>query len=227
MWRKMKKKMIKSSLSQGILSLLVVFYLIIVRWTCRFRIHGLEHVRPYWREGKPVIIVFWHGRIALAPFAWDSSVPFLMLISPHSDGQLIARIIRFFGLKTLFGSSSHDGGPKILRQVIQQLRQGVSIGITPDGPRGPRHIPKAGVFLAAYTAQCDVIPLSFATSHYKQLSSWDRFFLPLPLGRGHAVYGAPILAPQCRSDQRLFLAQISQSLQESTERAQALCGEQQ
>ena len=53
------------------------------------------------------------------------------------------------GWKILRGSSSR-GGSRIFIEIVKILRQpSTLIGITPDGPRGPEKIPKAGVIKAA------------------------------------------------------------------------------
>jgi lysophospholipid acyltransferase (LPLAT)-like uncharacterized protein len=41
------------------------------------------------------------------------------------------------GLSVVTGSSS-KGGAHALREMIRLLKRGFRIGITPDGPRGPR-----------------------------------------------------------------------------------------
>lgn len=217
--KSIKKKILRSFFFQTLIGALVAFYLLIVRWTCALKTHGKENIRPYWNGTKPLIVVFWHNRMALAPFAWQSHRPFFMLISPHDDGQLISKVIGFFGLKTVFGSSSHHQGAKSLALLIRHLKQGHCVGITPDGPRGPLHSVKAGVFMAAYKAGADVVALSFATSRHKELSSWDRFYIPLPFGKGHLVISKPIAAPCDMADKEAFLCEVEKALQEVTQQA--------
>ncbi len=215
--KSLKKKFIRSSFFKGLVSAVMALYLIGVKWTSRLKIHGIEHFHPYWTSKKPLIVIFWHDRMALAPFAWKSARPFFMLISPHEDGQLISRVIQFFGLKTLFGSSSHSQGAKSLALLIRHLNQGHCVGITPDGPRGPRHVVKPGVFMAAYKAKADVIALSFTTSRYKELSSWDRFCIPLPFGRAHMVISKPIKAPTSLDEKETFLSLAQHALDNVTQ----------
>jgi lysophospholipid acyltransferase (LPLAT)-like uncharacterized protein len=42
---------------------------------------------------KPVILCFWHGRLLMVAYVWRSVMPFSMLISAHTDGELIARTV--------------------------------------------------------------------------------------------------------------------------------------
>jgi lysophospholipid acyltransferase (LPLAT)-like uncharacterized protein len=217
--KSIKKKIIRSLFFKTLISALVAFYLILVKWTCRLKVHGIENFHPYWNNKKPLIVVFWHNRMALAPFAWKSSRPFFMLISPHEDGLLISKVIGFFGLKTVFGSSSHHQGPKSLALLIRHLNQGHCVGITPDGPRGPLHVVKPGVFMAAYKAGADVVALSFASSRHKELSSWDRFYIPLPFGKGHLVIGHPVPAPRHCEEKERFITEVEEALSTVTKKA--------
>ena len=41
-----------------------------------------------------------------------------------------------------------------------------------------------------------ILPCLFAIKNRKQFSSWDRFILPLPFGRGSIIWGTPLhIAP--------------------------------
>ena len=212
--KSLKKKLIRSVFVKTLLGGGIALYLLFVRWTCRTKIHGIEHISPYWKNTTPLIVLFWHNRMALAPFAWKSKRPFFMLISPHEDGQVISKVIQFFGLSTVFGSSSHAQGAKSLSLLIRHLKQGHCVGITPDGPRGPRHKIKPGVFMAAYKGKADVIALSFSISRHKELNSWDKFCLPLPFGHIHMAIGKPIKAPTSLEEKEPFLALTQHALEE-------------
>jgi hypothetical protein len=50
----------------------------------------------------------------------------------------------------------------------------------------------AGVVRAARIAGVPLVPVTFAVSRRRVLSSWDRFVLPLPFARGVIAIGAPI-----------------------------------
>ena len=84
-----------------------------IRWvkaTSRWSTINAAGAEPAWRGEAPIIVAFWHNRLALMPYCWQSSEPFHMLISGHPDGQLIARAVGAFGIKTIAGSSTRGGG---------------------------------------------------------------------------------------------------------------------
>jgi hypothetical protein len=131
---------------------------------------------------EPVIFACWHGNLLLQPFLYYQfrKIPKAkVLISEHFDGQLIAGVIDFFGLGTIHGSTTR-GGAKVLIQGLKSLSDGFDIGITPDGPKGPRYTVSDGVVVMAQKRQAKVIVYSCVPSSFWQLGSWDRFVIPKP-----------------------------------------------
>jgi len=133
---------------------------------------------------EPVIFAFWHADLLLQPYLYyrfRSTPKAKVLISEHFDGQIIAAIMKFFKLGTIHGSTTR-GGAKVLIQGLKSLSQGYDIGITPDGPKGPRYTVSDGVIVMAQKRQSKVIVFHCRPSRYWQLSSWDRFVVPKPFG---------------------------------------------
>jgi lysophospholipid acyltransferase (LPLAT)-like uncharacterized protein len=206
----------KTSFVQNAIALISVTYLLIVRWTCVWRRTGFHHIQPYWAKKRPVIVVFWHNRMAMAPFAWRSRTPFYMLISHHSDGRLISRIVKKLGIHTVQGTTSHQKGGSAVRGLIRCLKEGGSVGITPDGPRGPCEVLKEGVFMVSLLSGCDVLAVSFVTSRNVRLSSWDRFFVPLPFGKGGFYWSHPVAAPTSAEEKDIFLGKVQKAMDSVT-----------
>ena len=136
---------------------------------------------------KGCIVVFWHGRLAFMSFAY---LKFWMrdfggekrgkvIISDHKDGELIAKIIKFFGIDTIRGSSS-KGGAKALAQALREIKSGTDVIITPDGPRGPRHIVADGAAIVAQKTQSEIYALNYEASKFWRLKSWDKMIIPKP-----------------------------------------------
>lgn len=147
--------------------------------TSRKRFHLPESIPT-----EPVIFAFWHGDLLLQPYLYYRfrKVPKAnVLISDHFDGQIIARIMRYFKLGTIHGSTTR-GGAKVLIQGLKSLSEGYDIGITPDGPKGPRHVMSDGAVVMAQKRNAKVIVFHCVPSSYWQLSSWDRFTIPKPFG---------------------------------------------
>lgn len=143
---------------------------------------------------EPVIFAFWHGDLLMQPYLYYQfrSVPKInVLISDHFDGQIIAKIIRYFKLDTIHGSTTR-GGAKVLIQGLKSLNDGYDIGITPDGPKGPRHEVSDGIVVMAQKRHTKVIVFHCVPESYWQLSSWDKFTIPKPFGKIDFYASEPI-----------------------------------
>lgn len=131
---------------------------------------------------EPVIFAFWHGELLLQTYGYYKlrKTPNLkVLISEHFDGKIIAKTNEYFGLDTLHGSSTR-GGVKVLLNGIKALKSGIDVGITPDGPKGPRHSVSDGVVVMAQKTGAKVIVLNYNAKEYWQFKSWDKFIVPKP-----------------------------------------------
>ncbi|MEO5373675.1 MAG: lysophospholipid acyltransferase family protein [Alphaproteobacteria bacterium] len=170
-------------------------YIRFVHLTSRWEVEGGEVPRDRWEKNQPFILALWHGRMLMMPYAWDLAKPIHMLASHHRDGQLIGVVISHFGVGTIAGSTS-KGGAEALRAMVRMLRGGGWIGITPDGPRGPRMRASAGVAMVAKLSGLPIIPAAYSTARGRTLGSWDRFLLALPFSRGVFVWGRPIEVPR-------------------------------
>jgi lysophospholipid acyltransferase (LPLAT)-like uncharacterized protein len=148
--------------------------------------------------GRAVVMALWHGEM-LPLLYYHRNRQIAVLVSEHGDGEIIARILTSFGFRLVRGSSSR-GAARALVAVDRELAAGFDVGITPDGPRGPRHSVAPGALLAAHRAGVRIVPLAASASSFWQLGSWDRFMIPKPFARVTIAYGdpLPVEAPSSR-----------------------------
>jgi len=149
---------------------------------------------------QPRIWAFWHNRILLMPYLYERFCPgrrMLMLVSRSRDGELITRIMNRFGIDGARGSSSR-GGSDALRELLRELErpQARDIGITPDGPRGPRAKVQDGVLAMAAGSARAIYPVTTRYSRFWELPSWDRFQIPKPGSLCRVVIGPAVAAPK-------------------------------
>jgi len=192
---KLLKPLLRNDRVRGVICALAALYIRFVHATSRWDMKGAEHAAALWDRDASFIVAFWHGRLLLMPYCWRRDKSIEMLISQHVDGQLIARTIGHFGFSSIAGSTSR-GGPSALRAMLRGLKQGGYVGMTPDGPRGPRMRAGGGIADVARLAGVPILPVAFATSRRLVLGSWDRFILALPFSRGVFVWGEPIEVPR-------------------------------
>jgi len=130
------------------------------------------------------IMACWHGQLLMIPYAYTryrKNPNVKLLISEHFDGNLIAKTLNFFGFGTIRGSSTR-GGAKALIQSIKEIKNGYDLGITPDGPKGPRHEVQDGIIVMAQKAKVNIVLVEIKASSYWQINSWDKFVIPKPFG---------------------------------------------
>ncbi len=195
-----------------------------IGWTLRWRFvdpHGQRAAAP----GQPILITFWHNRIFLLPVLYRYRWParrahrVAVLISASEDGEKLAQVLSRFDMTCVRGSSSRRGR-EALRELIRQVTQGSDIGITPDGPRGPKYQAQPGVISLAQLTGAPIVPVSYTLSRQITLKTWDAFMIPLPFARCTARFGAPITVPRdadeaLRENKRLELESVLKSLSET------------
>jgi len=189
------KRLSRSQTVRALLSWFAARYVRLVYITTRWQVVGREASDRLIAEDKLFIAAFWHGRLLMAPPGWRARRPMAVMISRHRDGELIARIVKHLGVKAIRGSAS-KGGSSALRQCVRAIRDGCYVGITPDGPRGPRMRAQMGIVMLARLAGVPIVPATYAVSRRKLLNSWDRFLIALPFGRGVYLWGTPIHVPR-------------------------------
>jgi len=185
------KRLLRYSAFQGLLCWITANYIRLVYVTSRWRVEGHGPAEDMINKGQPFIAAFWHGRLLMAPTGWRRTAPLAVMISQHRDGEMIARTVHYFGVRTVRGSTTR-GGAKALREMLKIVKSGTSVAITPDGPRGPRMRAQAGIVLLARLSGVPIVPATYAVSRRRLASSWDRFVIAFPFSRGLYLWGNPI-----------------------------------
>lgn len=188
----MLKKLIKSDFGKRLIVFIAYTYIRFVWATSRVERVCPAESEPFFTEARPFILAFWHSRILLMPYHWvPTGRKIHMLISQHNDGELIARAVRPFGVEWVPGSSRR-GGKEALYAMIRLLRGGDTIGITPDGPKGPRQRVKPGIIHVAKLGRVPILPVTYAVKRRWVAGSWDRFVIALPFNRIYLTVGQPL-----------------------------------
>lgn len=219
------KRFLKSDRAGRLISRLAAGYIRLVYRTSRWRMVGGEDARRLFADGKPFIAALWHGRLLMMAHSWPKGVPVHMLVSHHRDGRLIGDTIAHLGVGSVAGSTS-KGGAGAVRAMVRLIRKGEYVGVTPDGPRGPRMRAQMGVAAIAKLSGVPVVPMAYATRRRRVLGSWDRFMVPSPFNRGVFVWGDPIAVPRDADEARLELArlEIERAMNAVTAEADRLSG---
>lgn len=188
-------------------------YIRLCRATGRWTVEGADMPERLIADGRSFLVALWHGRILMLTTAWTFEPRISMVISHHPDGQLISRAVAPLGIHTLTGSTSR-GGSTALRSMVRLLKAGECVGVTPDGPRGPRMRANSGIVHAARLAGVPILPLAYSAAPCRLARSWDRFMVPLPFGRGIVRWDEPIHVPHdaTEADIARLTAQLEERL---------------
>lgn len=216
------KSFVHSRFVQRFLVRFVWLYLRFVYITSSWDFIGKDQVQKVFDSGIPLIICFWHGRMAMHPCAWHWDRPFSMLLSKHRDGSFIRDVLGCFNIQSIEGSTSR-GGAQAAVQIVRALKQGVTVGVTPDGPRGPHEKVSQGVAYLAKMSGAHVIAVSFSQSRMKRLKTWDKFCFPVPFSKG-VFYVSPPIEVKDNDEELEVMQKIEEALLNAGESADRLVG---
>ena len=161
--------------------------------SCKVEISGEDHWNDLKSSGH-FLIGFWHEVLAIVASLHKGS-GYHTLTSLSFDGELAARMVNSFGLKALRGSSSR-GGLKALAQLTLATESIRGVGLTLDGPKGPRRTAKRGLAYLAARTQLPMITVAATATPAWRAKSWDRLAIPRPFSTIRIAYGAPIPPPR-------------------------------
>lgn len=223
---RLHRRLLRMGAVQHAVATCLTAYVRLVHRTTRWTRRGDETVDRLLAEGVPVILCYWHGRLLMLAPGWRHAARTRLLISSHADGDLIAAVVGRLGFGTVRGSSSR-GGTGAFRQMMRLLREGAMIGITPDGPRGPRMRAGEGAIALAKASGAALLPVAYSTASRRIAPSWDRFIVPRPFTRGVYLIGAPISIERNADAGAVEAARerLESELTQLTDEADRLCGQ--
>lgn len=189
---------------------LAAHFLKLLTYTLRVRYEGREAVEALAEGDQRFILAFWHRRLMMMPLGY----PFrrrnaageprgvAVLTSDSRDGERAADTWRWFGIKAVRGSASHTGAQALVK-MIKVIREGWDLGITLDGPRGPRQEAKPGVLAIAHKTGAWIVPVCVGYTRAWQLGSWDAMLVPMPFSKVVVRYGGPFRIANADQEQAL------------------------
>lgn len=156
---------------------------IIKLWQATIRFKCSEETARMFRSKGPMIVLIWHNRIFITPMLkvrYRKNDKMSGLISPSKDGAALAAMFKFFGVSAIRGSSKRRGALAI-RELVDELKSGGDICITPDGPRGPMYHIKGGALKVAELSGANMLIIRSRYRLFIKINkAWDKFMLPLP-----------------------------------------------
>jgi len=166
---------------------------------------GLVRTRTFGLEQLDNIPNFaaahWHGdELALTPRFGHLGLT--ILVSHSKDGDSMTRAAQLLGYQVKRGSSSRGGAAGLIA-LIKAVREGRSVVLAVDGPRGPRGVCKPGIIRLAEKTGVPLFPVGVAVSRkWAFEKSWNKAYIPLPFSRQVVLVGKPLgIAPSSSEEE--------------------------
>ncbi len=185
----------------------------LLKLTLRVRREGFEAVEAFTQSDERFVLAFWHRRLVMMPLAY----PFrrrnaagerrgvAILSSDSKDGERSAATWRWYGIHAVRGTAGHSGAQALVK-MIQAVKQGWDLGITVDGPRGPRQQAKPGVLAVSRKTGAWLVPVCVAYGRAWTLRSWDAMLVPKPFSKVVVRYGEPFRVGESEDEAALGAA---------------------
>lgn len=179
--------------------LIFIFYRALV-FTWRLKIVEHPEFKKKLSEDNGLFVAaHWHGdELGIVHLLGRYKIS--CIVSTSKDGELMAGVIKLFGAKTSRGSSSKKSIQALLG-IIRLTKEGWNPSVAVDGPKGPLHEVKNGVFEIAKTIQAPIHVIAMASSNsFVFKKSWNKAELPLPFSKVVIVWTEAMPAPREAKD---------------------------
>ena len=197
-----KKLEIRTSWKARAIGTLAGWIIRILSWTLRFKVEDRCGFTEEGRIDGPVIWCIWHNRMVGLATARRPVYPRrqgVVLTSASHDGAAIAAAVKVLGVGAVRGSSSRRGSAAI-KELVRCVKRGLDVGVTPDGPRGPRYRLNPGVIKLAQVTQVPVMGFHVHFGAAIRLKTWDRFVIPLPFSKLTVIFDELLAVPRDLDD---------------------------
>lgn len=206
-----------------VLPYLLFFVYSALRLTWRIRLVEPPEFREALASGEPMVLAHWHGD-ELGILYLLRRYRAAVMTSTSKDGELMNTVVGLFGARTSRGSSTR-GGITALKGILKLAKEGWRPSVAVDGPKGPYHKVKPGVFEISRMTGARIFPIRVVCDRaFVFEKSWNKSFLPKPFATLVVVWGPALPAVTREMDARdpqlaLTLEQALGSAGEEAEQA--------
>lgn len=164
--------------------------------TWRVTVHEPESLKKILQNKESFIMAHWHGdEVSMLYFV--KRYRLATMTSTSKDGELINKIIHLFGGNTSRGSSTR-GSVGALKGLINLIRkQGYNCNLAVDGPKGPYHKVKPGVFEIAKILKLPIYVTGVVTSNaFHFPKAWNKAFFPKLFSKVYIYWEGPFFVSE-------------------------------
>jgi lysophospholipid acyltransferase (LPLAT)-like uncharacterized protein len=176
-------------------------------------------------DGRLLIFAHWH-RDELCILPHIATYKIASMVSMSYDGDVMAYAFRKLKGACSRGSSTRRG-VSAAKGLIALMKQGYRASLAVDGPKGPRHKVKPGVFGVSRLAGASIVPVGVACSRaFIFERSWNKAKLPKPFSRISIVFGEPwaVIPRDEDADEAAWAKRLEKELTAACERSNRRVG---
>jgi lysophospholipid acyltransferase (LPLAT)-like uncharacterized protein len=204
----------KTKIKKAVASRLAYFLIRVIVSSLRIKLEGWDKFK---NNDKKLIFCGWHGKSFIFANHFRKR-GYWVIISNSNDGDIQDSIFRRLGFQSIRGSTGR-GGVRAALQGVKALREGGTMAITPDGPRGPSGEVQGGVMMMAQKSGAGLVPVGIHSKPAIFFKSWDRYMLPIIFGRAKMIFGDPIFVDESATETEVEKARLR--LQDEINRLEA------
>lgn len=154
------------------------------------------------KSRETVLFAHWHGdELAMI---WKTRDYFIAtMASTSKDGEIMNTALKLLGAETARGSSTRGAstGLRALIRLVKDNRRNCSFAV--DGPKGPLHKVKPGVFEMSRLLSAPIYPAGITCDRaWRFPKSWNKTYLPKPFARVVMTWGEPLSPVNSEQDPR-------------------------
>lgn len=173
----------------------------IISSTWRVRLYEPPEMQQQLKNNKPFLLSHFHGdEIVLIWLTCRYKI--CTMTSTSKDGEIMNTVLNLLGAKTSRGSSTR-GGVSALKGLIRFAKAGMSCSFAVDGPKGPLHEVKPGVFELSRLTEQPIFACGVSCDRaWNFPKSWNKTFFPKPFAKINIYWVGPIQAISRSQDPR-------------------------
>ncbi len=164
-------------------AVILPFFLLIRMLQATVRLRSSERGRAAMSAPERLVGVAWHSRIfflSMCKYEYRPKFPMNGLVSASKDGAYLCALFRLMGIGSVRGSHKRRGIRAVM-ELVDSIKGGSDVFITPDGPRGPKNKIKDGFAVVAKESGARIVALKITPKSYWRISkTWDKFIIPKP-----------------------------------------------
>ncbi|MEA3493711.1 MAG: DUF374 domain-containing protein [Candidatus Margulisiibacteriota bacterium] len=167
--------------------------MVIICKTLRVEIEGKKAYDDLKKDNKNVIFATWH-QATFVMFHLYRRKDTAILVTSEVRGQILGKAAEWMGYKTLpIHLEKKITMARSTARLLKYIKQGHDAVVAVDGPKGPLHEVKPGIFYLSQNSKAPIIPVGVKAPLKVTLSwRWDKYFIPLPFSKVRLSLGKTI-----------------------------------